>query len=237
MLRAASSLRAACRFLAACCVLRGIPESARSVDSGLGTRSAPRAPSHPQTHRAADDRALIGGDHERGVVVPREPGEPERHRTRERWPAVEHDQAECPAPQQDVGTPGDPIGVRRPDDPETPRPGDRRPVPRRERARPVDIGDPPAVRDGRRDELPGERRPAASWPAEDLGEPPARQSPRGQRPVDRGDAGGNGGRPHPRRGHEHGELLAERGERHESLGAGRQAVRKAPVSPETRGER
>jgi len=117
---------------------------------------------------------MVADDDERDVVLLGEPRQADRDLAGKRWRAVEHHQAERATSQQDVGTPGAPVGARRPDDPESPAIAGFSPLARRQRSRSVDDGDPPPSRDRRHDQVPDERGPAAPARALDFRQPPGR---------------------------------------------------------------
>jgi hypothetical protein len=160
--------------------------------------------------------SFIAQREERGVRISRESLETHADGTRERGRAVEHDEREGPAAEQDVGAPRRARGRWRTHDPESIALGERGPIARRERARGVDVRHPEPRVDGALDDAPHERRLPAAARSGHLGEPPARNSARRHRCIERLDPGGESRWPGEIERRENGgELLLEGGEGHE----------------------
>jgi hypothetical protein len=121
----------------------------------------------------------------------RESRQADDDRARQRRRAVEHDQAERAAAEEDVGAPGAPVGAGRPDDPEPSAVAGFSPFARGERARAVDDGDPAARGHRRRHQLPDERGPPAAERALDLRQPAVGDPSIGECAIQRLDPGGD----------------------------------------------
>ena len=167
-----------------------------------------------QSDSAADDWR-VADDHERDVVFLCEPRQADHDLAGERGWAIEHDQAERAASQQDVGAPGTAIGAVRPDHPETTAVAGFSPLAGGQRARPIDDGDPSPGLDGGLHQVPDESRPSTAARALDLRQPPARHPAIRQRAIQRLDPGRDRDALAGARGWQDcRQLLAERGNGH-----------------------
>ena len=168
--------------------------------------------SHGPTHLR--HRSLTHHD-ERRILVAREADEAKRHLPRERRGTVEHHERERPAAQQHIGAPG---AARRIAWTHHAKEGaiERRPVGWIEGARGIDAGDtlPPAQR--RAYQRANQRRGACAERADELGEPPARNSA-AQRFVEFRESGGEGIGRHRWRGDDLFKLGAKLGYLHKCL--------------------
>ena len=152
------------------------------------------------------------------MALASQPREADRHAVCQGPRAVEDDQPEGPAPQQDIGTPRRRRGGGRgAHDPQPFGRGQCRPIGGGQRPRRVDVGNPSFVVERLSHDSPHQRRlPTAARP-HDFRQPPIGKPALGERGIERGDPGRD---PAPRNGRElrrddGGELLAECGERHE----------------------
>ena len=171
-----------------------------------------------QPHRAAElcDRTAIAKEDEGGIRFSSESREPHGRSLGERGRAVEQDEREGTAAEQDVGTPGRARGIVRPDHPHAFGVAEVDPVACVERALRIDVCHPAMLFDRGFDNRAGEGGLAAARAADDLREPAAGESAAEQHGVERRDSGGKRRRDRRGSGEEPNEL--GEGERQESSG-------------------
>jgi len=154
----------------------------------------------------------IAEDEERGVGFACEPGEADGDGALEDGCAVEDDERERAAAEEDVGAPCAARGRVGAHDPESlviAVGADVRPVARGERACGVDVRDPPAVVHGAFGDVADEGGLAAALWADEFGEPAAGEAAVGEGSVGLGEPGGETGGVRAGAGDDLGEVLAE----------------------------
>jgi len=151
---------------------------------------------------------------ERGVGFACEAGETDGDGAREHGCAVEDDEGERAAAQEDIGAPCAAGGVVGSHDPKTfvvSVRADVRPVARSERACGVDVRDRTAVVNGAFGDPADERGFSGAGEADEFGEAAAGEAVVGESGIECGDAGGEAGCARARAGDDFGEVLAEEG--------------------------
>jgi hypothetical protein len=162
---------------------------------------------------------VVAQGEERGVAFAGEAGEPNGDVAGEERCAVEDDEGEGAAAEEDIGAPGAAIGAIGADDPEVIGGArvegiDVRPIARRECARGVDVGDAPSIADGAFDDVPDDGGLPGARRADEFSEPSAGESAEWEGGVEGTETGGQA------RGagfggvEDFGELEAEEGEGH-----------------------
>jgi hypothetical protein len=157
---------------------------------------------------------VVAEHEERGVGFACEAREADGDGAREHRRAVEDDERERAAAQEDVGAPCAARGVVGAHDPEpvlVSVRADVRPVARGERAGGVDVRDRAAVMNGAFGDPADERGFTGSRDADEFGEAAAGEAAVGERGIECGNAGGEAGRAGARAGDDFGEVLAEEG--------------------------
>jgi hypothetical protein len=162
---------------------------------------------------------VVAQGEECGVAFAGEAGEPNGDVAGEERCAVENDEGEGAAAEEDIGAPGAAIGAIGADDPEVIGGArvegiDVRPVARRERAGGVDVGDAPSIADGAFDDVPNDGGFSGAGCADEFGESAAWEAAEWEGGVEGTETGGQA------RGagfggvEDFGELEAEEGEGH-----------------------
>jgi hypothetical protein len=155
---------------------------------------------------------VVAEHEERGVGFARESCEADRDRACEDWSAVEHDERERAAAQEDIGAPcaaGGVVGAHDPEPVLVSVRADVRPVAGGERAGGIDVRDRTAVLHGAFGDPADERGLAAAWKADEFSEAAAGEAVVGERGIECGEAGSEAGGARARAGDDFGEVLAE----------------------------
>ncbi len=164
----------------------------RSSSRGGGRNSRPRNARDVQSERARElgSFCVVAQHEERGVGFAREPREANGDGAGEEGSAVDHDEGEGAAAQENIGAPRAACGIVGAHNPEAVFIicADVRPIARRERAGGIDVRDPPAVGDGAFGDAADESSFAAPGEADEFGKAAAGKPSVWKRGIQIGDA-------------------------------------------------